>query len=194
MNFSGNQSHGGRRDPITKQILQKFRVGKFVDQEPPVQRAWLFCMTTLMGCINSGWARVGVQRYTALGKRTTPSDEALLSWYLTWYVEEWTKEVEEEEAHYKDAAEGAGKLPKRFKRKVQHFSRTKLSHFLELEKEIKGIRRGSTDWDDAIMASVLEQSVSGSLRAKPPGELLLREESAAQEGTILPGVKLSDLM
>ena len=127
--------------------IAEFRKGDYHSKDESVKKAWLFCMMELMCYVTAEWGRVGVQRTKRLWERTSPSDEALVSWYLICYAEEWTKEVENENAHM---TENTGKLPRRYKRGVEHYSRTKLFRFVELEKRIQSSRRETKDWDEAI--------------------------------------------
>jgi len=172
--------------------IQEFRKGKFEDKSDHVKKAWLFCMMELMCYINTAWAKVGIKRRKKLSVETTPSDEALIGWFLICYVEEWTREVQEENAHFraskKDGDMLPAKLPKRHKRKTEHYSRSKLFRYVELEKNIRFLRGCSSDWDDAITA---EAERCYSRKAPQRTESIVREQQKAEEAFDLPGLTIN---
>ena len=112
----------------------------------------MFCMMHLMCYVNTAWARVGIKRNRKMSEVTTSSDEALVSWLLLCYVEEWTKEMADGEEHSRENPNGDKKLPKRVKRRNEHYSRSKLYKFVQLEDHIHSLRRSTTDWDEAVAA------------------------------------------
>ena len=121
-------------------------------------------------------------------QHSTASDEALVSWYLICYADVWTAELEEENDHYR--RNGDKGFPKRFKRKAEHYSRTKLYRYLQLEREIRTLRADSRGWDEAITATT-KALVNGPEIEKQGGAALV--EFAGEEGMYLPHVKLSDI-
>ena len=165
--------------------IAEFRKGNYEDKDDNVKEAWLFCMMELMCYVNTAWARVGIKRTKKLWMKTTPSDEALVCWYLTCYVDEWTKEVEDENEHYSGAKEA--KLPRRFKRRTEHYSRTKLFRFVQLEREIKSLRGASRGWDDAIT-----EEADRLYGKKAPKSKSHRGREGATEAFDLPELKMSE--
>lgn len=169
--------------------IMEFRKGDYEEKEEHVKKAWLFCMMELMNYVNTAWARVGVKRTKKLWERTTTSDEALVSWYLLCYVREWTKEVEEEDAHNLNCPEK--KLPKRVKRRTEHYSRSKLYHFFALEKEIHSLRGTSRGWDDAITDEA-ERLYRKKVPASTTGAVN-REKKKPEEASDLPNLRGSEM-
>ena len=153
-----------------------------------MKKAWLFCMMDLLNYVNTAWARVGIKRTKKLWAQTTTSDEALVSWYLICYVGEWTKEVEEEEAHY--VQDTGTKLPKRVKRRTEHYSRSKLFRYIAMEKEIHSLRRTSTGWDDAITDEA-ERLYREKVPTSKQG--VSKEKKKPEEAFDLPSLKGSEI-
>ena len=167
--------------------VAEFRKGNYRDQTDHVKKAWLFSMMELMSYVNTAWARVDIKRTKKLWSATTPSDEALVGWYLICYVDEWTKEVEDEHTHYTTEQGTRPELPRRFKRRVEHYSRTKLFKFVQLEKDVKSLRAGTRDWDDAVAEEVER------LYSKKADKSTVRERRRAVEGAFdLPELRLGE--
>ena len=152
----------------------------------------MFCMMELMCYVNTAWAKVGIKRRKKLWVETSPSDEALIGWFFVCYVKEWTREVREENEHYrasKNDNDMSNKLPKRHKRKTEHYSRSKLFRYVELEKECRFLRGCTTDWDDAITA---EAERCYNEKAPKRTENIVREQQKAEAAFDLPGMELDD--
>ena len=80
------------------------------------------------------------------------------------------------------------KLPRRYKRGVEHYSRTKLFRFVELEKGIQSSRRETRDWDEAIRNEADHLYRKKAPQTNGGG---VRESVTTEEAFDLPSLKMS---
>ena len=137
---------------IDHSIIEQFRNGPFEDQEEKVQKAFLYCMLTLMPAINEDWKRADVHANWDLDNRISHSDEAILYWFLLCNWEKWEQELEEEQEW---AARSPGvPFPRRpTTKKGQHDSNQKFCVYVKTKIIIEQLWSNSTTgkgWNDAV--------------------------------------------
>jgi hypothetical protein len=160
---------------INEEMVTQFRSGPYEDQTQEVQQAFLFCMLTLLPCINSEWQRNEARLNNLVSEKTTTSDEALLYWYLTCYEDRWVEQFDQEVQQQLDVT--AQPLPKRNKATGKHFARIYFYKFLAMEKKIveardsteSGPKNTGYGWDQAVKAEAERLHQAKKLEKHGPG-------------------------
>ena len=189
---NNHEDHGH----IDADSVARFRQGTYESATLEVKAKWLFCMTTLMSCINSEWSRGAVMVQHLLSERTTTPEEALLYWYLVCYVQnQWVPEIEEE-GEFAARNSGSGqRFPKRQKKKSKHMSWSHLHVYIKKEKEVREARMGDItgkDWDLAVkMEMVLRADKAANPSGSSSGDDL--HDSEEVQAHKLPGVDFGDM-
>jgi hypothetical protein len=161
---------------LDEAMMARFRCGAYEEQTVEVQKAFLFCMLTLLPCINSEWQRTEVTLHNLVSKKTTTSDEALLHWYLACYEAKWVLHYDEDV----QALNNGQPLPTRKKEHGKHMARVNLYKFIAMEDKVKearddpegkgGPKITGNGWDQAVKAEAtrLHQLKRGETQALLP--------------------------
>ena len=149
---------------ITYNDIARFRVGKYENADKDVQAKWCLIMLHFLPHICTAYVGWNFKKTQSVSQVATPSDEALLYWYLECYVAGWEKDQQEEDdrrdtEQHSDAQTGARK---KRKKEGQHFSRTKLKDFMVWLALVDNTRKDpdtGSGWDDALKAEATRQAL-----------------------------------
>jgi hypothetical protein len=142
---------------IAMEIIGKFQQGHFDDAEEKVQKAWLFCMTELLPCVNSMIAKGRgealrlhlLSEFVANGDiltLTTRSDKAIIYWFFEACLEsDWLKAITEDLAEQSKPTtyEPPAKWMKW--QGCQHASRTLVHSYYRWRQKIAEMRCDKSD-------------------------------------------------
>lgn len=171
------------------EMISNFRRGSFDDQPEEVQEAFLFCMLNLMPRINDEWKRSEVHINWLLSSKITPSDEALMYWFLTYSEEHWIEEFEKEQEWQNTNPDIP--FPKRAAAKMgQHDSNKYLNKYEEMKQEIKSKWSNEITgkgWDEQVKAEAKrlqdETLQKGGMNIEQKGKLAGRSYPGVNRAT-----------
>ena len=152
----------GSSNSIGYADIGSFRVGRYEDADNNVQAKWCHVMLHFLPHICTAYLGWNFKKTKAVSSVATPSDEALLYWYLDCYVAGWEKEKEEADRRAEEqlGAKDPADSRKKRKKEGQHYSRTKLGSFVKWLKVVDSARQDQdtgSGWDDALKAEATSQ-------------------------------------
>ena len=149
----------GHTAGITPADIEKFRVGKFNNADEDVKKKWCHVMLHFLPCVCSTYSKWDIKKTRPVSKVSDVSDEALVLWFLQFYVSDWDLKISEDR-------EANPHPEKRRKKEGKHKSQSELGEFLEMYERVKKARKETGNgWDEAIMEEAeLQSSKSHQLR------------------------------
>jgi hypothetical protein len=149
---------------ITLQDINMFRVGKYAEAAADTKRKWCHVMLHFLPGVCSKYGKSDIRQATAASAVSTPSDEALVMWFLRFNAQVWETEKNSDDTTQEDNEDGAPATKKR-KRKGPHMSQMNLQVFLHMLNDTSAKRMeedGGKGWDDALMSAAKEEHISAS--------------------------------
>ena len=144
----GKLGEDGLQDGISVDEIEDFRKGHFKDADPDVQRKWCHVMLYFLPCVCPNYHKWDIKMNTPISQVSHDTDEALVLWFLKFYVADWDR-MYEDTLQVQDVHEQANK---RRRKEGKHKSKAQLGEYLNMHAIIKQARneRGK-GWDEAIM-------------------------------------------
>jgi len=139
---------------ITVADIAKFRVGSFNNADEDVKKKWCHVILHFLPCVCSTYSKWDIKKTKPVSEVSDVSDEALVLWFLQFYVSDWVLQISEDR-------EANPSPQKRRKKEGKHKSKSELSEFLKIYERVASARKETGNgWDKALMEEAKLQNTS----------------------------------